>query len=323
VVVALSLGLVCLPGEARASFPGRDGAIAFSRQAPSRAWTIWVADLRSGRTRRLTHVSERCRGREGTWADHEPSYSASGRLIVFHHEDSCDPDSPDGIYAMGSNGTGLRLILGGSRDKSPVWPAFSPAGSELGFLYEYERRGHDAFITSFASPGRTRNVVRGYPRYDERSDLAWSASGRLALWVGSAKSQYWGHIATVSRDGTGLRLVTRSVRDSVPDWSPTGRHIVFARDSAGSRKLPHFRSDIWVARARGRRLQAPRRMTFTRRDFFPVWSPSGQEIAYVRSPDLFSPKGELWLMRAGDGREQRLVIRQVVTERISWQPLPR
>lgn len=330
--VALVFALPCmaLAGPvAEASFPGRNGVIAFTREAPSRgegAFTIWIADPSSGRTRQLTHVSRRCAGREKTWVDADPSYSASGRLIVFGHEDACDPRSPDGIYVMRSDGTGRRLVLPDLRNKWRVSPALSPDERWLAFSFEYEHRGHEAFITSFPSPGRARSVVRGLPRYDDQIDLAWSADGRLALQLGSYDSVSWGHIATVAPNGKRLRLVTRSTRDRAPDWSPTGRRIVFARERPPSLGITRFGSDVFVARAGGRIHHAPRRLTYTGDAFSPVWSPNGRYIAYLDIPDalgsIFS-SGSLRIMRATDGQGQRLVARHVLEGRFSWQPRPR
>jgi Tol biopolymer transport system component len=235
------------------------------------------------------------------------------------HEDACDPRVPDGIYVMRSDGKGRRLVLRDQRNRWPAWPAFSPDDTSLGFEFEYDNGDHEALITSFPSAGRARHVVRGFPRYAQRSGLAWSAGGRLALQLGSSESKSWGHIATVGADGRDLRLVTRSMRDSTPDWSPEGRRIVFTRESLGFAERAQFRNDVFVARARARGRHAPRRLTFTRDAFFPVWAPNGRHIAYVRAPDLFSSKGSLWLMRARDGQGQRLVARRVVSERISWQ----
>src|SRR5262245_63045631 len=92
---------------AEASFPGSNGLIAFTREGPPfdntppvvGAETIWAIDPRDGRARQLTHVSRRC-GRAGwSWWDSQPSFSASGRTVVYVHEDFCDPRTFDGIYA--------------------------------------------------------------------------------------------------------------------------------------------------------------------------------------------------------------------------------
>jgi Tol biopolymer transport system component len=70
-------------------------------------------------------------------------------------------------------------------------------------------------------------------------------------------------------------------------------------------------------------------LTRTRDAFSPVWSPDGRYIAYVqapdyrRPPDISEPSGALWIMRAADGRGQRLVATGVLADRISWQPRPR
>src|SRR5919109_529683 len=119
IVAALVVSAACFNSTvavAEASFPGRNGVIAFARAVPPLggpesvgARTIWAVKPRSARTRQLTRVPRRCGRRGWTWSDVEPSFSASGRLVVFRHEDKCDPRSPDGIYIMRSDGSRRRL----------------------------------------------------------------------------------------------------------------------------------------------------------------------------------------------------------------------
>ena len=205
---------------AEASFPGRNGLIAFGRVGPPfgtapglGARTIWLADPRSGRSRQLTHVPGRC-GRDGfTWHDFEPSFSASGDLVFYGHWDRCDPRTPDGIYAIRSDGTGRRLVWRATSEVAfPGYPALSPGGRLLAF----SANGGPTFITSFRRPDRERELSLSVARYDLPDEPAWSSSGRLALTLGL----YRGHIGTATAGGKDLRLVTRAFATRRPTGRP-------------------------------------------------------------------------------------------------------
>jgi Tol biopolymer transport system component len=315
-----------VPG-AEASFPGRNGVIAFSRAGPHGESTLWVVNPRSGQTRQITHVPPRCGSRASTWFDEQPSFSGSGRLLVFYHEDQCRPDPEEGIYVIGADGSGRRLIRR-TGDEDIEFPAISRTGEFVAF---HESLGN---ILVIRVPGPREPLIDNYcdgeprcqyvvfPRYLEAADPAWSSTGRLALSFGSTG----GHIGiTTLRDKNHRRhsvtnLVTRSVSDSKPDWSPRARRMAFYRWRVGKGLLVH--SNVFVARADGR--GRPRRLTKSLDASVPVWSPNGRRIAYVRAsndPDEFV--GSLWTMRASDGGGKRPVASQIDPEGISWQPRPR
>ena len=128
-------------------------------------------------------------------------------------------------------------------------------------------------------------------------------------------------------DGLDLRLVTRSARDTEPDWTPTADRIAFARVKSPD-TLVHTGSDILVAPARARRAQRPKRLTHTRDASSPVWSPDGREMAFVREIGFDReglPECRLAIMRARGGEGQRVLLNRLnpLGGGISWQPLPR
>ena len=335
VVVVMVMVVACLVlavPAAEASFPGRNGLIAFAREGPpfepkprgEAAWTLWVVDSRSGRARQLTHVSRRCRRRGWTWGDYQPSYSASGRLLTYFHEDSCDPRIKDGIYVMHADGTQRRLIreMTADEDDIPEYPALSPSGEFLA----YDQFLGDTYVMRVDRQAEQRYLSdcpkRGCPlyRYTWQAQPAWSPTGRrLALTLSGIDGEGdAGHIGTIDTRGLNLRLVTRGRGDAMPDWSPTGDRIVFQRERF---IRDRFESDVFTAPAHAERFRTPRRLTATRNGFFPVWSPNRRFIAYVRAPDFET--GALWIMRAGDGSAQRPLMSGLATDRISWQPRPR
>jgi Tol biopolymer transport system component len=348
-LAVLTFGLVWLTAvvpSAEASFPGRNGLIAFAgegppfntNRVPEGAWTIRVVNPRSGRTRQLTRVSRRCGRRGWTWGDYEPSFSASGRLLVYVHSDECDPRTPDGIYVMRADGSGRRLIRRTHLDRdidsteALEFPAFSPSARFVAFDdYLQEMHiirmplPHEAALSINCQFNGTRCRTFELARYLYPGQPRFSSTGRLAVTLTVDRGAYdAGHIGTVAFDGEGLRLVgpprlvTHSRRDGQPDWSPRADRIVFQREKSTSRAL---NGDVFVAPAGGERHRRPRRLTETRDAFFPVWSPNGRRIAYVRG--RFGLNGTLWTMRARDGRAQRLVATDVVIDRIGWQPRPR
>jgi hypothetical protein len=236
---------------AEASFPAGNGLIAFAgegppfntKRVPEGAWTIRVVNPRSGRARQLTYVPRRCSRRGWTWSDSEPSYSASGRLLAYVHEDSCDPRTADGLYIMRADGSGRRLIRRTTSDEDdlPEYPAISPSGRLLAF----DQYLGSTYITSATRPDGERDLGLDCPalrrrcplwRYSEPQQPAWSPNGRrLALTLSGPDGQGElgiGDIGTVGTRGLGLRLVTRSTGDGMPDWSPTGDRIVFERVSS-------------------------------------------------------------------------------------------
>jgi Tol biopolymer transport system component len=337
-LAVLTLGSVwsgaAVPG-AEASFPGRNGVIAFVREGPpfnqkprEGAGTIWVADPRTGHIRQLTHVPRRCGQRGWTWGDGEVSYSASGRLLAYSHADSCDPRTADGLYIMRADGSGRRLIRRMTLDEDdlPEYPAISPSGRLLAF----DQYLGSTYITSVTRPDGERDLVFDCPkfrcpltRYSEVGQPAWSPNGRrLALTLSGPDGEGElgiGQIGTVDSRGLGLRLVTRSRADAMPDWSPTGDRIVLNRSYFRQR----VEGNVFIASAHARRPRRPRRLTETLDAFLPVWSPNGRYIAYVRDRNAFGRRGSLWIMRASDGGGQRLVVSRILSDKISWQPLPR
>jgi Tol biopolymer transport system component len=335
VVVGLGAAMACFASAvpvAEASFPGRNGLIAFAGEGPpfepkprgEGAWTIRVVNPRSGRTRQLTHVPRRCGRRGWTWGDYEPSYSASGRLVTYFHEDSCDPRVKDGIYVMRADGSRRRLIreMTADPDDIPEYPVFSPSGEFVAF----DQYLGGSYIKRVERRARERNV-RDCPRdrcplwrFAEVQQPAWSPTGRrLALTLSGILGEDVGHIGTVDTRGLNLRLVTRSRRDGMPDWAPKGNRIVFERRTWTGRQ---FMGNIFTGRTYTSRHRPPRRLTTTRDAYLPAWSPNGRYIAYVRDPNAFHGPGSLWIMRARDGGGQRLVVSRIVTDRISWQPRP-
>jgi Tol biopolymer transport system component len=87
-------------------------------------------------------------------------------------------------------------------------------------------------------------------------------------------------IYTVNPDGTALRQVTHGAAARFqPDWSPNGRHIVFAQDSGSG-------SAIWIARADGSHARQLTHPLPGFSDQWPHFTPDGRRVLFTNfTPD--------------------------------------
>lgn len=319
--VAAVAAVLALPASTFATFPGRDGRIAYTRTDGFGNQTVWSVDPSTGRERQLTAVPEACRRVRAGWFDDVPAFSASGRRLFYSHSGDCGRRrAPEGIYRVSSRGGTGKLVLRDRRLRAPWWPVPTPGGGRLLFVNDLaisRRRDRDGYSDTIfsASLGRGARTRRLSPRGATTDEFAAvSASGRIAF----ARNKHRLLLGRLGAPlGDSLRTLTTSRRWdlSTPDFSPNGRRILFTRDRHRGRT---FRSDVFVVGARGRGL---RRLTRGKDAVSPVWSPSGRRIAYVLAPDDATPtRGPLYL--AGPrGRNPRRLLSGVDHTRLSWQPL--
>ncbi len=111
----------------------------------------------------------------------------------------------------------------------------------------------------------------------------------------------------VRASGSGLQQITtgsHAANDS--DFAADGRRVAFSRLSSG----------LFVVNVDGSGL---RRLTGDGSDRYPVWSPNGRSIAFVRGARLVY---RLWLMSPNGHRQHRLRLAPPLTaaERPAWTP---
>ena len=128
-------------------------------------------------------------------------------------------------------------------------------------------------------------------------------------WIVFAAAPEHGTLPTqlfrISTTGTGLRQLTTGVRAATePSFAPDGRQIAFTRAVAG----------IFVTRADGSGLH---RLTPGPNDRFPVWSPTGREVAFVHPVGQHTRVAVI----ASDGRRRRtLRLGPEPMGRPAWTP---
>ena len=128
------------------------------------------------------------------------------------------------------------------------------------------------------------------------TDPAWSPDAtRLAI-----SSNRDGDDDIYVLDATGTGSATNltdggATRDTQPDWSPSGKKIVFVRDG-----------DVYVVPVAG---GVPQRLV---RGHDPAWSPDGSTIAFVRSGDI--------LLMDSDGSGVHTILQDADPFGLDWSP---
>jgi serine/threonine protein kinase/Tol biopolymer transport system component len=115
-----------------------------------------------------------------------------------------------------------------------------------------------------------------------------------------------GGLFVMGATGESVRRLTQSGRS--PDWSPVGNQILYG-DQADSRTGAN--PGLWIVDAD----TGVRRQVFESRATSPVWSPSGQRIAFVAADAKEPGYWSIWTMPAAGG-EARVVVPKVTLVRI-------
>jgi Tol biopolymer transport system component len=306
VLFALMAVAAAVAPAAEATFPGRNGAIAFAQRTASgdlveptvEHTRIVTRHATYGRERILvdceltggTPTSGNCAGTSYT----SPSYSPDGGRIVF--------DAGEQIGVMAADGSRLTLLPAVTANDGD--PAFSADGRRIAFTGTNDRGTTDLYVRS-VDGGPAQLII------NDAGEPSWSSRGVIA-YVRS------GNVYVARPGGRHRRWVTSGVS---PDWSPDGRRLLLVRPLASlTFDAPIGR--MYQVAAHGEGL---RRIGLAADASNPKWSPQGNWIAY----EVFEA-GVLAKKLGSSAPAREVALTQTSGESGSvasfdpaWRPLPR
>lgn len=313
-------------GSARATFPGRNGQIAYlwmgesNYRAGATATSVRTVDQRGSRVR----VLRDCPLLELGYTEctvGAPSYSPDGRtiaLLTIRVVPDLTWQGPwqylPGVATMAADGTGYEEHP--TADIRWTALAWSPAGDRFllqRFLTVPDYNKPTAIFLASLDGTELSQIA---PAWSAEPD--WSSTGSIAFTrtrtgpsCALACLNIW-----VTRPGGTPRKVTYRGGFS-PSWSPHATKLAFVRNDQSQRGIAT--QDVYVVGRDGRGL---RRLT-RRGGSNPAWSPDGKWIAFTRAGDLYvvgtTGRGLRRVVNApppSDGWKGGAVIS------VDWQPLP-
>jgi dipeptidyl aminopeptidase/acylaminoacyl peptidase len=251
--------LLLTSAPAAASFPGRNGAIAFQDNNRGGVFTV---EPDGSHLRRLTD--------EG----YEPSWSPNGRRIVYSMTSRRDSE----IAIMHADGSHRQVI---TDDRASQWdPAWSPNGKWIAYR-QGAAREDDGTLFTMRADGTQRLRLGANGQYPDWSvPLPASGStpaarrGRIAFTgLPTAPCSHGLVNFAIDPDGTHRAMLFTCDTAFQPSWSPDGSRLAFGAYAPLVRSADIFVGDpITGATSR-----------VTDRDGYdvaPAWSPDGSEIVF-------------------------------------------
>lgn len=294
---AVLLPLVGEPG-AEAAFPGADGRVAFTQEAPAGDHTqsdIYTVNPDGSGLLRLTASANK--------NEFGPAYNPAGTLIAFWR--TAAPFGPGSLWMMNADGTGKRQLTSDVDARDPAW---DPTGTRL--AYTGPGQGSFDIWSLRAADGQDRHRVTQGPATD--FEPAWSPNGSRIAFTRGFQQGDAGDVYAVGPAGGPVTPITSSpAYDHQVAWAPGGARLTYERDFAHS-------SSIFVVGVDG---SSPIRLTTG--PFFdtgPAFSPRGNRIAFgTDRPGQTFP--DLWLMRPDGTNQHGLIDLDFANGFPDWQPL--
>ena len=283
IAVAAVLAMLS-PASALATFPGRNGKIAFVRNGD-----IWAINADGSGLQQLT---------TNPAPDMSPAWNADGTQIAFVRQRNGNWD----LYRYVIDGPNPPVQLT-TTDEDEYEPAWSPDG-RIGFLrvnptYQYP----DLRVVD--SDGTGDAFIRGFVAGPD-----WSPDGSE---IAFGDPDYGSYLQLVRADGTDSRIfpgAAQGVHEYYPSWAPSGDSVVYADVNFDT-------GDPVNALKRARRSGAPVTTIASSARYLyqdPSWSPDGNRIA-------FSGEGRIWTIAATGGAFTPVTREGIESNSPAWQPL--
>jgi TolB protein len=227
------------------------------------------------------------------------SWSRDGRRVAYA--------SPLGIFAANADGSGRRrlTVVDPQTQTFDADPRWSPDGRWIVFAHEVPMHPTIELIRADGS-GRRRVTAGEAP--------SWAPDGRRIAFQAGGVAEL--HVFVVDVSGSNRRQITASAgSQTLPDWSPGGREIVFVGNPTGVAN-----GQLYAISADGS--GTPRRVTKSvLYDSTPAWSRDGRWIVFSRGKRLHN--FSLYLVRADGSGLRRLTFGSLNAQLPEWRPATR
>jgi Tol biopolymer transport system component len=311
VLAACLLALVATQEPAEATFPGKNGRIAFTRMLDWRGdREIYTIRPDGSGLRRATNAPSS--------SSFNPAWSPDGTKLAF----SSGRDGDAEIYVKDMrSGQLTQLTHNEWQDpEHPEYdfdPAWSPDGSKIVYVrIEFCCQVYQLWVMdSDGSNNRVLSQTASGQGGPIAFDPEWSPDGsKIAFYNGPDINAGFFDIYVIDPDGSNLRKLTNSSGDishGSPTWSPNSQWIAWDRSSTS---FPSPGSDIWKMAPDG---SGKIRLTSSppASEGSPTWSPGGGKIVYKSGVDLFK-------INASDGTGETNITNteDVIEIEPTWQP---
>jgi TolB protein len=278
-LAAVAVGVMA--PAAQATYAGKNGPVAFQCFTGGQENAeIFSMSPSGGRAHRLT---------SGPGATFNPDFSPNGSQLAF--ERRYGDGRPDAIFTVKSSGGGAAKISSGCTGQclGDAQPAWSPDGGQILFIRALGPVVHDDAaeldLMVMNRDGSDQRLIRRFGRIVDglepgaEGKAEFSPDGRqIALTLGKLGGRFGlasSAVYVMNADGSNLSSITPAkLHGGNPDWSPNGKLIVFH-----SNNYVRSPSEIWVVKPNGKGRRRLRRL-HSGRDYQPVWSPNGRQIAF-------------------------------------------
>jgi Tol biopolymer transport system component len=263
------LGLATNPGQANGTTPAlpapastvTNGRILFTHCEDPGGCQIYTANPDGSAVDQVTEGEDSFQG----------DWSPDGKRIVYAGLGSGDL----AIWIIDADGTDPHQLTPDDPDSDDLWPRFTADGRWILFT---NCRGSDCDggISAVRPDGSglhrvTANSHRSYnladraPKGSRLTYMRWHVGGvKMAIYVSDARGRHQHRISPPRLQGWW------------PDWSPTGRRIVFTSQVFGDRPSPR----VFTVRPTGSHLKQVTHTSRPHADVSPAYSPTGRKILF-------------------------------------------